>query len=89
MTQYTAIWIRCPKCWNATIVSSNLINDIDNYTSICKCGINTTEVAKQAIEDYCRFASITAMLEQQFIEDDKTRSLISELYDLYSKVVIG
>ena len=80
MTQPTAIWIRCPKCFHSLLIDANL--DVDKYTSKCKCGISLNDVAKESIKDYVRFVRLIYNSGNCF-----TNAELNELMDLYSKVV--
>ena len=81
MTQPTAIWIRCPKCFHSTLIDANL--EVDKYTSRCKCGISLNDMAKEGIKDYVRFVRLIYKKD----ESKHTHEELNELMDLYSKVV--
>ena len=87
MTQFSAIWVRCPKCWNISLINTETIG-IDNYilTHICTCGKDITKTAKETLKDHMRFKTIISLLDHKFPEDSKA---IMKLLDLYDKVVIG
>ncbi len=94
MTQYSAIWVRCPKCYYSLLIDGAIFNNFLNDTCEirhCKCGKDITKKIKENIEDYNRFTKLITSLNNCIKIGDFSSidNEFDELYDLYDKVVIS
>ena len=88
MTQFSAIWVRCPKCYYSLLIDGAIFNNFLNdqfEIRHCKCGKDLTKRVKENIEDFCLFKKIYSKLYYS----KKDNEDLNLLYDLYTKVVIA
>ena len=91
MTQYKTMWVRCPKCFHCTGIGSNTFKWIieGDTSEFCKCGKDIALNIKESIEDYEKFKLIICNLLEKDKKDNKVSNLITDLLDLYDKVVFA